>query len=173
MVVVEPTSEGQPLAVSPNKALFRLGLVIYVFSFLLVATGDPKGPMGLRGYECAHVAVELTLTSTPFSPASAYYSPPFLYLSILISGLINPVFLGYTTLAFLKRKPRTARVLKFVLLSMIPFCWFVFHSLEVYPREGHVLWVIGMLLVLFSSWKQVPSRSLEAGTDRSSYDVSA
>ena len=158
----------------PNKALFRLGLVIYVFSFLLVATGDPKGPMGrMWGYECAYLAVESTLTSTPFSPASAYYAPPFLYLSILIGGLINPVFLGYTTLAFLKRKPRTARVLKFVLLSMIPFCWFVFHSLEVYPREGHVLWVIGMLLVLFSSWKQVPSRSLEAGTDRSSYDVSA
>ena len=143
-----------------------------MLSFFLVATGDPKGPTGrMRGYECAYLAVEATLTSTPFSSASADYAPPFLYLSILIGGLINPVFLGYTMLAFLKRKPRTARVLKFALLSMIPFCWVVFHSLEVYPREGHVLWVIGMLLVLFSSWKQVPSRSLEGGTDRSSYGI--
>jgi hypothetical protein len=145
--------------VSINQALFRLGLVIYLLSFFLVATGDPKGPTGrMAGYECAYLAVELTLTSTPFSPARADYVPPFLYLSILVGGLINPVFLGYTTLAFLKRKPRTARVLKFALLSMIPFCWVVFHSLEVYPREGHVLWVTGMLLVLFSSWKQVPKQ---------------
>jgi hypothetical protein len=143
---------------SINQALFRLGLVIYLLSFFLVATGDPKGPTGrMRGYECAYLAVELTLTSTPFSPASVDYIPPFLYLSILIGGRINPVFLGHTTLAFLKRKPRTARVLKFALLAMIPFCWVVFHSLEVYPREGHVLWVIGMLLVLYSSSKQVPS----------------
>jgi hypothetical protein len=136
-----------------------VGLVIYLLSFFLVATGDREGLTGrLRGYECAYFAVESTLTSTPFSPASADYAPPFLYLSILISGLINPVFLSYTTLAFLKRAPRTARVLKFALLSMIPFCWVVFHSLGVYPREGHVLWVIGMLLVLFSSWKQVPKQ---------------
>ena len=158
---------------SLTQALFRLGLVIYMLSFFLVATGDPKGPTGrMRGYECAYLAVELTLTSTPFSPASADYAPPFLYLSILIGGLINPVFLGYTTLVFLKRKPETTRVLKFALLSMIPFCWVVFHFLEIYPREGHVLWVIGMLLVLFSIWKQ-PRRSLEASTDRSSYCVTA
>jgi hypothetical protein len=122
----------------------------------------------MRGYECAYFAVESTLTSTPFSPASADYAPPFLYLSILIGGLINPVFLGYTTLAFLKRKPRTAGVLRFALLSMIPFCWIVFHSLEVYPREGHVLWVIGMLLVLISTWKQVLSSSPEASRNRTS-----
>jgi hypothetical protein len=58
------------------------------------------------------------------------------------------------TLTSLKRAPRTSRVLKFVLLSMIPFCWVVFHYLEVYPREGHFLWVIGILLVLLSSWRQ-------------------
>jgi hypothetical protein len=165
------------LVVSLNQTLFRLGLVIYMLSFFLVATGDSEGltgPHRLRGYQCAYFAVESPLTSTPFSPDSADYAPPFLYLSILIAGLINPIFLGYTTtIAFLKRKPRIVRVLKFVLLSMIPFCWVVFHFLEIYPREGHVLWVIGMLLVLFSNWKQVPSRSLKGGTDRSSSALQA
>jgi hypothetical protein len=145
---------------SVNQVLFRLGLGIYVLSFFLLATGDSEeltGPGRLRGYACAFFALKYPLISTPFSPDSADYAPPFVYLSILISGLINPVFLGYTTLSFLKRKPRTTRVLKFALLSMIPFCWVVFHSFEVYPREGHVLWVIGMLLVLYSSSKQVPS----------------
>jgi hypothetical protein len=148
--------------VSLNQATSSLGLVIYVLSFFLVATGDSKGLTGrMRGYECAYFAVESPLTSTPFSPDSADYVPPFQFLSILIAGLINPVFLGYTTFTFLKPKPRIARVLKFALLPMIPFCWVVFHSLEVYPREGHVLWVIGMLLVLFSSRKQDLGRSLE------------
>ncbi len=140
--------------------LFRLGLVIYALSFFLVATGDPKGPTGrMRGYECAYLAVESALTSTPFSPASDDYLPLFLYLSVLISGLINPVFLVYATLALLQTKAETARVLKFVLLSMIPFCWVVFHFLEVYPREGYVLWVFGILLVVFSSWKQAPMQA--------------
>jgi hypothetical protein len=160
--------------VSLNKVPFRLGLVIYILSFFLVATGDREGLTGrMRGYECAYLSLECPVTCTPFSSTSANYTPPFLYLSILISGLINPVFLGYTTLTFLKRKPRTARVLKFTLLSMIPFCWVVFYFFNIYPREGHALWVIGMLLVLFSSWKQVPSRSLEAGTDQPSYGVTA
>jgi hypothetical protein len=157
-------TQGQSLAMSVNQALCRLGLVIYVLSFFLVATGDPKGsPIGrLTGYECAYLAVESAMTDTPFSSnnaVSAISTPFFLYLSVLISGLINPVFLIYVTLASVKRPPRTARVLKFVLLSMIPFCWMVFYFLGIYPREGHVLWVISMLLVLLSSWKQMSEQA--------------
>ena len=157
-LLVDSASKGRPLSVSTRQTLFRLGLVIYVLSFFLVATGDPKGQLGrMRGYECAYSVVHAALTSTPFSPNSADYAPPFLYISILISALINPTFLVRVALAFLKPKPQTAKVLKFALLSMIPFCWVVFHSLDVYPREGHVFWVAGMLLVLFSGSKQVPT----------------
>jgi hypothetical protein len=102
------------------------------------------------------LASESTIRSTPVSPASAEYTPPFLYFSILLAGLINPVFLAYTALAYLKGNLRRAKVLKFALLFMIPFCWVVLHYLEVYPKEGHVRSVIGMLLVLISTWKQVP-----------------
>jgi len=144
---------------SVNQALFKLGLVIYGFSFLLVATGATSPVGRLMGFECAYFVVRLPLTDTPFSPSSAFYDPPLLYFSILISGLINPVFLAYATLAGLKRKPQIARVLKFALLSMIPFCWVVFYFLAVYPREGHVLCVTGMLLVLFSTWKQVATEA--------------
>jgi hypothetical protein len=111
----------------------------------------------MRGYECAYSVVHAALTAAPFSPNSDDYVGPFLYISILISALINPTFLVHVALAFLKPMPHTALVLKFALLSMIPFCWVVFHGLEVYPREGHVFWVIGMLLVLFSGSKQVPT----------------
>ena len=148
---------------SVNKALYNVGLVIYVLSFFLVATGDSRGVIGrMTGYECAYLAVESSLTDNPFSPNSAVAAtsaPLFVYLSILICGLINPVFLIYVTLTSLKRTPRAARVLKFVLLSMIPFSWIVFHFLAVYPREGYVLWVIGMLLVLLSSWEQISEQA--------------
>jgi hypothetical protein len=138
--------------VSTKLALFRLGFVFYVLSFFLVATDDHKGiHLGrLRGYQCAYSVVPAALTTTPFSPGSTDYVPPSIYLSILISALITPVFLVNATLIFLKRAPRTASLLKFLLLAMIPFCWVVFHALAVYPREGHFFWVIGMLLVLFS-----------------------
>jgi hypothetical protein len=64
--------------VSLKQALFRVGLVIYLLSFFLVATGDREGLTGrLRGYECAYFAVQSPLTSTPFSPDSADYAPPF------------------------------------------------------------------------------------------------
>jgi hypothetical protein len=146
--------------VMANKALYNLGLVIYVFSFFFVATGVSRGAIGrLTGYECAYLALESSLTENPFSPNSSFAvtsTPLFVYFSTLISGLINPVFLAYVTLTTLKRAPTTARALRFVLLAMIPFCWVVFYFLEVYPREGHVLWVISMLLVLLSSWKWAP-----------------
>jgi hypothetical protein len=154
---------------SVNQARYRLGLALYVLSFFLIATADPKGsPIGrLTGYECAYLAVESAVTDTPFSSnnaAPAISTPLFLYLSVLISGLINPVFLVYVTLASFKRAPQAARVLKFAIFSMIPFCWVVFYFLGVYPREGHVLWLIAMLLVLLSSWKQAPSKPLEEGS---------
>jgi hypothetical protein len=40
---------------------------------------------------------------------------------------------------------------------MIPCCWIVFHYEDLFPREGHILWVAAMLLMLFSS--TLPMRS--------------
>ena len=110
---------------------------------------------------CAYFASGLPLTDTPLRPDSVFYHLPFAYFSVLISGLINPAFLAYVILAGLKRKPRLQRVLRFALISMIPFSWVVFHFLQVYPREGHVLWVTGILLVLFSSLKRGPEQVVE------------
>jgi hypothetical protein len=33
---------------------------------------------------------------------------------------------------------------------MIPFSWVIFHYENYCPREGHFLWILGMLLVLVS-----------------------
>jgi hypothetical protein len=159
-IIVKLAHEGRCLTVSSKQPLFRLGLAIYILSFFVVATGDPKGWVGrMRGYECAYSVSHAALTATPFHPNSDDYAPPFLYVSILISALINPIFLVHVALALLKLTPSIVRVLKFAVPSMIPFCWVVLHALEVYPREGHVFWVIGMLLVVFSGSKQIATQN--------------
>jgi hypothetical protein len=138
-----------------NRALFGVGLLLYILSFFLIATKDSTGGLFGRvaGYECAYLAPQAAITNTPFSHGDAY-EPPLPYLAILVAGLINPVFLVYVTLAVLGRKPGGMKVLRYVLVAMIPFCWLAFHFLGVYPREGHFVWVAGMLLVLFSKWRR-------------------
>lgn len=111
----------------------------------------------MRGYECAYLSTQTAVTTIPFSAKSDDYEPPLIYIPVLISALINPTFLFDVALSFLKPMLRTTRILKFALLSMIPFCWLVFYNLGVYPREGHVFWVIGMLLVLALDWKRAPA----------------
>jgi len=71
---------------------------------------------------------------------------------LVVSGLINPVFI---VTAFLEPSGVYARrvpVLRIMVVIMIPFCWIFFATsrFDVYPRGGHFLWIIGMLIVLFS-----------------------
>jgi hypothetical protein len=136
-----------------NRALFGIGLLLYVLSFFLIAAVSKGIEFGLYGYECAYMAPTSAIAGTPFSHGDDY-TPPLPYLSIVAAGLINPVFVVYVTFAFLGRKPQAMKVLRYVLVAMIPFCWIAFRFLEIYPREGYFVWVAGMLLVLFSSWKK-------------------
>jgi len=57
-----------------NRALFGVGLLLYVLSFFLVATRDSKGGLfgRLVGYECAYLAPEYVIAGTPFSHGDAY-----------------------------------------------------------------------------------------------------
>ncbi|MGC2419987.1 MAG: hypothetical protein WA434_19755 [Candidatus Acidiferrales bacterium] len=81
------------------------------------------------------------------------------HLSLFMSGCVNPVFLVAAALGFSGGHQRSMAVLRIVVILMIPFCWIVFHYESMYPREGHFVWIIGMLLVLFS-------RELGRGEDR-------
>jgi hypothetical protein len=61
--------------------------------------------------------------------------------SIASSGFINPLFFAWVF--------RPPKVLRTVLLAMMPFCWVVFYLEPLYPREGYFLWTASMLAVLF------------------------
>jgi hypothetical protein len=43
------------------------------------------------------------------------------------------------------------KILRNVILLMLPFCWIEFLYWHVYPREGYFLWIGAMLLILFSN----------------------
>jgi hypothetical protein len=127
-----------------QRHIFRIGLLIYLVSFFLVAIAVSSIGVTLRGYSCASSAL--------FSPCDSdvTFDGRFDFLSVLLSGWINPVFL-MTAIFLIRGWPqRLIAVMRIMVVLMIPFCWVIFHYEGVYPREGHFVWIAGMLIALFS-----------------------
>ena len=77
-------------------------------------------------------------------------------VSGMLNGWINPVFFLTMVLMLVDKTPRLTRIFRYVVLCMVPLCWVVLLYEHVYPREGYILWTIGMLLVLFSKSPETP-----------------
>ena len=78
------------------------------------------------------------------------HQAPLEYFSILFSGWINPAFLVTLVLVLIKPRWRFSIVLRYIVTLMFVFCWIVFFQLHLYPRQGYFLWMLGILLALFS-----------------------
>jgi hypothetical protein len=144
-----PVSQGRALRwVTSRGTLVAVGLSLYVASFFLLAIGDfGRLVEPVRGYFCAEIALV-----SPFSEdmRSLLHEKPIEYFSVLGSGLINPLFLTTFFLQLFRVRPRAVVVLRNLTIVMIPLCWVVLRYERFYPREGHVLWIAGMLLTLFA-----------------------
>ena len=101
----------------------------------------------MRGYDCANFALFY-----PFGEGRRFclHEKPVEYFSLLGSGLINPFFSTTFFLQLFKVKPKAAVILRNLTILMIPLCSVVFSYECFYPREGHILWIAGMLLTLFA-----------------------
>jgi len=137
-----------------SSIIFRLGWAAYVASFLLVAAvgpGNAATRSPIRGYACAWVAIVV-----PWSLAGMWSKGllPVLMPALVITGLINPAFIG-AVVALLRERRRSFVVLRAIVLAMLPFSWVSF--LLVQPREGYFVWTSGMLLVLFSGLPARPT----------------
>jgi hypothetical protein len=140
----------------PNRTIFWVGLLMYAGSFCLIALGETKSSPGnqpLFGFSCALLAFASPLIQAKdallHNVRIAF--PPAVYLSLLISGWINPLFLIATFFKLTEHKPRAFTILRGIIVALIPICWVVaFYFFRTYPREGHFLWIIGMMLVLYS-----------------------
>ena len=138
---------------SKDIRIFWVGLAAYAFSFFLLAVASTPPGSAVPGFFAAVDALWLPFDSI-FKPANAGIFEGRLLecTSLLVSGLINPVFLAAAFLKLTCLYPRTVLVLKILVLLMIPFCWIFFAITRegLYPREGHFVWLLGMLSVLFS-----------------------
>ena len=127
-----------------------LGPALYATSFFLIAVasadayGDP-----LRGYHCAWFALGLPWGENLFGHQGLFEHRKLDYLAVLLSGWINPLFIMAALFAPRASSGRVSLILAMVPLAMIPFCWVVFYYHDFYPREGHVVWIAAMLLVLY------------------------
>lgn len=131
-----------------RNLLMLVGLALYATSFVLPAISSSSAAGGaVRGYLCAWI----TLT-VPWGHdgMNVFHDKPFVYIAILVSGLTNLVFLITAALMLMNRR-QLAAIFRVLLLVMLPCSWFILYQLKFVPREGHYLWILSMLLVVFSN----------------------
>jgi hypothetical protein len=129
---------------------------LYTASFFLVAVGSSGmgasniGKVSAPGYSCAYLTLAVPMIGNKFGHDGIFANKVLEFFSALISGWINPVFLIAVFFPSLSRSQRLVSALKNAVVLMIPFCWLLFVYDEIYPREGHFVWIFGILLTLFS-----------------------
>ena len=128
------------------------GLALYTLSFFLYGVGSQPPQAPQFGWQCAVEAFLLPLyyiLGSLFTGQGPFFQQPLGWMAALVTGWINPVF--FVTLAFLVRgRQEAVGSLRIALFLMILCCWVVFYAFEMYPREGFLLWVVGMGLVVSS-----------------------
>ena len=134
--------------------MFWIGLFLYSVSFLLISVGDriPNSRPD-RGYDSAvwslffaYADIKLRLLGN-----HGYTQNLLECFSLFVSSLINVFFLSFLSASRIWRQSRRLQLFGFLILLMIPFCWIVFYYQNMYPREGHFAWVLGMLLVVLGN----------------------
>jgi len=133
-----------------RRHILWIGLFLYVASFFLIAVVNLEPfRFGIRGYSCANSTLLAPWDEDARRLGWMRFKDPE-YIPMLISGWINPAFLIALAFASSVRFHRVFSILRTVLIVMFPFCWVVFRYEDLRPREGHFVWIVGMLLALFS-----------------------
>lgn len=121
---------------SPDRPLtpatFYIGFGLYFLSFFLPAI-DLAGN-AVPGWMCAWMA---------FIGDGKYESRLAIF-----GGLINPIVITYIVLEVRNRAWRVRKTLALSVLAFIPITWFSLTKMDLGIRVGHVLWILGMLLIL-------------------------
>jgi hypothetical protein len=133
-----------------SKIILVVALLAFTASFFLTAANNANGARngsGPRGYLFAFVTL-----SFPWGELSLKMldKRPMEFFSTLLSGWINPVFLITVFLLQIKRTTQWGRVLRVVLLLMLPSCWIAFGYWHLRPRYGYFLWTAAIVMALFA-----------------------
>lgn len=135
--------------------IFRVGLLFYSISFFLIAAKETQPSLGGLPPIGCFLAVEAFVypLMIAYGRLHGWNSMPDLgpYICVLLSGWVNPSFVLAVLFAQMDILPQLGRWLRFLTLSLIPFTALALYRFPMLPREGYFLWVIGILLVLFSN----------------------
>ena len=150
-----------------GRTVFWLGLLLYTASFFLPMSVG-WGIFASERPSVAGCAVDWFFFPWIYahlnSMGNFLTDAPIENVSIAVSGWINPVFGIAWLFQVVGKTHQLTKMLRNVILLMLPFCWIVFLSRHVYPREGYFLWTGGMLLVLFSSELENRQSALESAS---------
>ncbi len=140
---------------SRQTLIVWIGAALYALSFFLTATSDVHPLEGSNpstpGWMCAIYALvtPIQLAAGGF-PSQGRFGHPIAWAATFVTGCINPMFLA-TFVNVLRKRQTTVGILRIVLFVMILLCGIVFYMFGMYPREGFLVWVLGMLLVVSSA----------------------
>jgi hypothetical protein len=134
------------------KWIFLLaGIALFAVSFKLPAIREVAKPGAtagtLSGYDCAVLAL---LQPWGKEGLILLRSDPVNYVSVLLSGWINPFFVIAILALLIRPAASVYAVLRVVLPLMFVFCWIVFYKIHYWAYVGYWVWMAGILLALFS-----------------------
>jgi hypothetical protein len=117
--------------------VLTLGLLLYLISFALPAANPvPRLQGSESGWTCALFALLTPWARDNFPITHDGLLPALVWISLVLSGWINPLFL---VAMLCHRWSRIFQVLRIVLLAMLPACWFYFRYGNTSPLEGYFL----------------------------------
>jgi hypothetical protein len=132
-----------------EKVVLLVALIVFAISFFLPAIWIPHVSLHTAtGYWCAYVTLVSPWTADGLRDLP---TAPVKYFAILLSGWVNPLFLISMVLSQRERTRRLSRTLRTVVLFLMPACWAVFFTQNVYPFVGYLIWTAAIIAVLFSA----------------------
>jgi hypothetical protein len=146
-------------AFRPIQWVRIVGFCIYVAAFFLpacreVATAGAGPPGTYKGWYCAGI----TLTNT-FS-LEVWHSKDFL---AVLSGWINQLIVLYLVSLVWPKLVWPRRIISAAVVAFMIATWVYFALVPMVPLIGHVLWIVGALMIL--SGEVVGRRPASAGTE--------
>ena len=146
------------------RPLFWIGVLLYVIGLFFPVLGG----RGVASQPTSGAAWAIDWFLFPWiyvhwhSMRSFLSDLPIENISVAISGWINPVFFLACASLLVHKTARLTKVLRYAVLFMIPFSWIAFMYRHVYPREGYVLWVVGMVLILYCNMPRAGQATIYA-----------
>ena len=137
------------MSMQKSEKVLLGALIVFSVSFFLPAIWIPHVTLHTAtGYWCAYVTLISPWTADGLKDLP---TAPVKYFSILLSGWINPLFLISTVLSRREGARRLSRTLRTVALFLMPACWIVFFTQNVYPFVGYFIWTTAIIAALFST----------------------